>query len=198
MDSSPLWNIKKWASGHPCKGGCWRRIAWQQLNKVSFREKKTLTRCQGYRGMTVISCPGSSKSLWWGFVPGIIGEAGTLTNLPLWLRRPNHRACYSKMPPSQSYKRRCVACQHSPVDQTVRLQAGAREDDLIHLPSGPDCVAWEHQEEEEERRSKGNKLQFSIRSINWNCSLACVSFHLLKIWQCNQYTSAVISGHMII
>ena len=48
----------------------------------------------------------------------------------------------TKMPPSQSYKRRCVACQHSPDDQTLRLQAGAEEDDVIHLPSGPDRVDW--------------------------------------------------------
>ena len=52
-------------------------------------------------------------------------EADILTNLPLWSRRPNHRACSTKMPPSQSYKKRCVACQHSPDDQTIQLQAGA-------------------------------------------------------------------------
>ena len=78
-------------------------------------------------------------------------EAGILTNLPLWSRRPNYRARSTKMPPSQSYKRRCVACQHSPDDQTLRLQAGAGEDDVIHLPSGLDRVDCEHQEEEEDR-----------------------------------------------
>ena len=30
-----------------------------------------------------------------------------------------------------------MACQHFPDDQTPRLRAGAGEDDLIHLPSGP-------------------------------------------------------------
>ena len=30
VDSSPLWNIRKWASGHPCKGGCQRRTACKQ------------------------------------------------------------------------------------------------------------------------------------------------------------------------
>ena len=30
VDSSPLWNIRKWASGHPGKGGCQRRTACQQ------------------------------------------------------------------------------------------------------------------------------------------------------------------------
>ena len=43
-----------------------------------------------------------------------------------------------------------VACQHFPDDQTLRLQAGAGEDDVIHLPSGPDRVDCDRQEEEEE------------------------------------------------
>ena len=76
-------------------------------------------------------------------------EAGTLTNLPLWSRRPNHRARSTNMPPSQSYKRRCMPCQHSPDDQTLRLQVGAGEDDVIHLPSGLDRVDCERQEEEQ-------------------------------------------------
>ena len=54
------------------------------------------------------------------------------------------------MPPSQRRKRRCVACQHSLDDQTVRLRVGAGEDDLTHLPSGPDCVACKRPEEEED------------------------------------------------
>ena len=54
------------------------------------------------------------------------------------------------MPPSQSYKRRCVVCQHSPDDQTLRLQAGAAEDGFIHLESGLDRVARGRHEEEEE------------------------------------------------
>ena len=52
------------------------------------------------------------------------------------------------MPPSQSYKRRRVACQHFPDDQTLRLQTGAGEDDIIHLPSGLDRVDCKRQEEE--------------------------------------------------
>ena len=54
------------------------------------------------------------------------------------------------MPPSQSYKRRCVACQHFPDDQTLRLQKAAGEDDIIHLLSGLDRVDCERQEEEAE------------------------------------------------
>ena len=54
------------------------------------------------------------------------------------------------MPPSQSYKRRRVACQHSPDDQTLRPQAGAGEDDVIHLPSSLDRVVCERQEEKED------------------------------------------------
>ena len=43
-----------------------------------------------------------------------------------------------------------MACQHSPEDQTLLLQAGAGEDDVIHLPIGLDRVDCERQEEEEE------------------------------------------------
>ena len=75
-------------------------------------------------------------------------EAGILTNLPLWSRRPNHRACCTKVSPPQSYKRRCMACRHFSDDQTLRLQAGARKDDFIHLPRDPYRVACERQEEE--------------------------------------------------
>ena len=42
----------------------------------------------------------------------------------------------------------CVACQHCPDHQTLRPQAGAGEDDFIHLLSGPDGVACERQEED--------------------------------------------------
>ena len=54
------------------------------------------------------------------------------------------------MPPLRSHKRRRVACQHFPDDQTLRLQAGAGEDNVIHLPSGLDRVDCKRQEEEEE------------------------------------------------
>ena len=47
------------------------------------------------------------------------------------------------MPPLQSYKRKCVACQHFPDDQTKQLQTGAGEDGIIHLPSGLDRVDCE-------------------------------------------------------
>ena len=42
-----------------------------------------------------------------------------------------------------------MACQHFPDDQTLRLQAGAGEDDVIRLPSGLDRVDCERQEEED-------------------------------------------------
>ena len=105
--------------------------------------------------MTTSCCPGSSKSFWWGFTLNITWhkqsyaqqtEAGILKNLPLWSRRPNYRACWAKMSPSQSYKRRCVACQHFRDDQTLWLQAGAGEDDVIHLLSSLDRVVYERQE----------------------------------------------------
>ena len=41
-----------------------------------------------------------------------------------------------------------MACQHSPDDKTLWLQAVAGKDDFIHIPSSPDRVACECQEEE--------------------------------------------------
>ena len=51
-----------------------------------------------------------------------------------------------------------MACQHFPDDQTLRLQAGAGEDDGIHLPSGLDRVDCERQEEEDTKIVKRRKL----------------------------------------
>ena len=96
-------------------------------------------------------------------------EAGILTNPPLWSRRPNHKACSTKMPLSQGYKR-CVACQHSHDDQTPRLQAGAGEDGFIHIPSGPDHVVCERQEEEEHLRVAGRPIH-----LLFSCALHCQS-----------------------
>ena len=100
-------------------------------------------------------------------------EAGILTNLPLWSRRPNHRACSTQMPPSQCYKRRCVACQHSPDDQTLRLQTGAGEDDFIHLRSGYDRVDCERQEEEEESERRCPKKKKSLRGAEEESERHC-------------------------
>ena len=43
-----------------------------------------------------------------------------------------------------------MASQHSADDQTLRLQAGAGGDDVIHLPSGLDRVDCERQQQEED------------------------------------------------
>ena len=77
------------------------------------------------------------------------GKRAVLFSLQSCSQRNLNSPCRTKMPPSQSYKRRRVACQHSPDDQTLRLQAGAGEDDVIHLPSGLDRVTWDRQEEED-------------------------------------------------
>ena len=72
------------------------------------------------------------------------------------------------MPPLRSHKRRRVACQHFPDEQTLRLQAGAGEDDVIHLPSGPDRVDCERQEEEEEvSLPYGDEDNDNDKNINW-------------------------------
>ena len=71
VDSSPLWNITKWASAYPCKGGC-KRTAKQQCQLHQKRRPSSKhSRYQGHRRMAITCCPGSSKSFWWGFIPDI-------------------------------------------------------------------------------------------------------------------------------
>ena len=60
-----------------------------------------------------------------------------------------------------------MAFQHFPDDQTLQLQTGAGEDDIIHLPSGLDRVDCERQEEEEEPISADTSpctMRKSVRS----------------------------------
>ena len=97
-------------------------------------------------------------------------------NLPLWSRRADRGACSTKMPPLRSHKRRRVACQHFPDDQTLRLQAGAGEDDVIHLPSGLDCVDCERQEEEEAPALESWELDPSQHPVS--CPLSLLLFYL--------------------
>ena len=59
-----------------------------------------------------------------------------------------------------------MTCQHFPDDQTLRLQTGAGEDDIIYLPSGLDSVDCERQEEEEEGRYQRKTLFVVDVSIN--------------------------------
>ena len=46
-----------------------------------------------------------------------------------------------------------MACQHFPDDQTLWLQTGAGEGNIIHLPSGLDHVDCERQEEEKAKKA---------------------------------------------
>ena len=57
VDSSPQRNIRIWASGHPCEGGCQRRTAWQQYqlqwkdhHQSTFDAKAT----EGYQSPAVL------------------------------------------------------------------------------------------------------------------------------------------------
>ena len=79
------------------------------------------------------------------------------------------RTCSTKMPSSQSYKRRCVACQHSLDNQTLPMQARAGEENFIHILRNPDCVTCKHQEEEREGH-RGN---------------LCTAHELLKLYFCS-------------
>ena len=71
VDSSPLWNIRQWASGHPGKGGCQRRTACQQCQLQWKEDSHQSTYKAKIRGMTTTCCPGSNRSFWWGFTPVI-------------------------------------------------------------------------------------------------------------------------------
>ena len=122
-------------------------MEWRKLN---YPEKAAMTnwwKC-------CILLPGKS-SLNWNRQQQT--EAGTLTNPPLWSRRTNHRARSTKMPPLQSYKRRRVACQHFPDDQTLRLQTGAGEDDIIYLPSGLDLCRLRMPRRREKKKKNWNR-----------------------------------------
>ena len=57
-----------------------------------------------------------------------------------------------------------MACQHFPDDQTLHLQTGAGEDDIIHLPSGLDRVDYERQEEGEDTYTCTHKRRVSERA----------------------------------
>ena len=46
----------------------------------------------------------------------------------------------------------------------LRLQTGAGEDDIIHLPSGLDRVDCERQEEEEESSSHDGDFPFAVKT----------------------------------
>ena len=59
-----------------------------------------------------------------------------------------------------------MACKHFPDDQTLRLQTGAGEDNIIHLPSGLDRVDCERQEEEEVLESQDTEKDALINSVN--------------------------------
>ena len=92
------------------------------------------------------------------------------------------------MPPLQSYKRRRVACQHFPDNQTLRLQTGAGENGIIHLPSGLDRVDCERQEEEDTAAT----LLASLRVDSEACCLPLYesqgkrgSYVIPKYSQCN-------------
>ena len=65
-----------------------------------------------------------------------------------------------------------MARQHFPDNQTLRLQTGAGEDDIIHLPSGLDRVDCERQEEEEEEEEEERKAvwEFWCLQLGTSCS----------------------------
>ena len=63
----------------------------------------------------------SNWNYYWTQISGIADWTAIYTTNWSWppqqsasvLRRSNHRACFTKMPPLQSYKRWCLACPHS-------------------------------------------------------------------------------------
>ena len=101
------------------------------------------------------------------------------------------------MPPLRSHKRRRLACQHFPDGQTLRLQAGAGEDDVIHLPSGLDRVDCERQEEEEEPTTPAFQVDTLINHLanevvctndeSINQGLVCAHMHSIDCNACVYY-----------
>ena len=57
-----------------------------------------------------------------------------------------------------------MACQHFPDEKTLRLQAGAGEDDIIHLPNGLDRVHCERQEEKRKVLTAGTAVAPPVRT----------------------------------
>ena len=104
MDSSPLWNIRKWASRHPGKGGCQRTTACQQCQLQWKEDSSGRSQCQDHRGMTTICHPGSSKSFWWGFALDITDW--TVICMANWSCHPHQPAPVVKKnkPQSMFYK----------------------------------------------------------------------------------------------
>ena len=59
-----------------------------------------------------------------------------------------------------------MARMHSPDHHTLRRQTGTGEDDFIHLPSSPDHVACERQEEgEEEEEEEEKAMRLAAKSL---------------------------------
>ena len=145
----------------------------QHANNVSFSEKKTIIRAlimprsqrddyyllsRKQQVILVRLCTGHNR------LNSHMHHKLKLAPSPTCPCGQDHRARSTKMPPSQSYKRRRVACQHFPDDQTLRLQTGAGEDDIIRLLSGLDHADCKRREEEEHRKySVANEC----RKISW-------------------------------
>ena len=55
VDSSLLWNIRKWASGYPCKGRCKKRTAQQQC-QLQWKEECSRCRCLEWKEECSLSC----------------------------------------------------------------------------------------------------------------------------------------------
>ena len=90
---------------------------------------------------------------------------------------------------------------HSPDDQTLRLQAGAREDDFIHLPSGADRVACERQEEEEDCEGRLThvtiiieRMQITLESRRPAAESPMLVYiaHTLAVWPCGERMNSTV------
>ena len=73
-------------------------------------------------------------------------------------------------------------------DQTLRLQAGAGEDDFIHLPSGLDRVAYKRQKEEDRVSAR---IDWREVGILWLGEIECLTCNL-----CLNAPARTMSGHM--
>ena len=142
----------------------------QHANNVSFSEKKTLI-----RALTMPRSQSDDYHLLSRKQQVILGRLRTGQNRlnchmhsKLKLAPAPSCPCGEEEQTTEHVLQRCplhkatreVTCQPSPDDQTLRLQTGAGEDDIIHLPSGLDRVDCKRQEEDK-------KKMLLTKSLSW-------------------------------
>ena len=104
----------------------------QHVNNVSFSERRLSSehlQSQIYRGMTTSCCPGSNRSFWWGFAPGITDW--TVICTVNWSWHPHQLA-----PVVKKSRKRSMFYKHAPFTKPQEKTCG-----LSALPWRPNSTA---------------------------------------------------------